>query len=230
MKKKMFILNSLFLLFVAVVAFGEVSQTTKNKSVNKSTLSLIDIIQKIEKRYSAPGFSAVFIQESTVKAMEIVDTAVGKIYVKRPGMMRWEYEKPDKQIIISNGKKIWIFREDDSQVMVGDAPSLFGDGKGASFLSDMTLLKNKFIIYFDDRKSDKYFNLKLIPKKKTYDINVVKMSVQKKTFIVDVIITINSYGDETVIKISDMKFIEKIDDDKFIFNIPEGIDILHFAK
>jgi len=25
-------------------------------------------------------------------------------------MMRWEYEKPERQVIITDGKKLWIFR------------------------------------------------------------------------------------------------------------------------
>ena len=32
--------------------------------------------------------------------MDITDTASGKAFFKRPGMMRWEYEEPDRQVIV----------------------------------------------------------------------------------------------------------------------------------
>ena len=72
--------------------------------------------------------------------------ASGKVYIKYPGMMRWEYEKPDRQIIITDADKLWIYRPEDNQVMTGKAPTFFRDGKGASFLSDIRLIRQKFDI------------------------------------------------------------------------------------
>ncbi len=108
-----------------------------NLSVFASALTLDEIIGRVEKRYMDSGFSVQFVQVSTLKAMNIEDTATGRLFVKHPGMMRWEYEKPDKQTIITDGTKLWIHRPDDNQVMIGKAPSFFGDGKGAGFLSDI---------------------------------------------------------------------------------------------
>ena len=70
-------------------------------------LSLNEIMDKVEKKYDVVDFSSYFVQESTLKAMDITDVASGSIFVKRPGMMRWEYDKPDKQTIITDGKKLW---------------------------------------------------------------------------------------------------------------------------
>ena len=54
------------------------------------------ILKELEKRYTGSQFSADFLQESTIKAMEITDFASGRVYVRYPGMMRWEYEKPER--------------------------------------------------------------------------------------------------------------------------------------
>src|SRR5512139_1321965 len=96
------------------------------------------ILKEVEKRYTATQFAADFLQESTIKAMEITDFASGRLYVRYPGMMRWEYEKPERQVIITDGQKLWIYRPQDNLVMVGGAPVFFRDGKGASFLSDIS--------------------------------------------------------------------------------------------
>ena len=76
------------------------------------------ILAGLQKRYNADGFSARFDQTSTLKAMEISDSAAGTIAVKPPGKMRWSYMAPERQIIISDGKSLWIHRPDDNQVMV----------------------------------------------------------------------------------------------------------------
>ena len=78
-----------------------------------------EILKNVEKRYAASDFSTRFYQTLTLKAMDITDNATGRAFFKRPGMMRWEYEKPDRQIIITDSDTLWIYRPDDDQVMIG---------------------------------------------------------------------------------------------------------------
>jgi outer membrane lipoprotein carrier protein len=77
-------------------------------------LALDEILNRVENRYAVAGFSARFEQVSTIPAMDITETASGRIFVKRPGMMRWEYEKPDLQTVITDGKTLWIYRPEDN--------------------------------------------------------------------------------------------------------------------
>jgi len=187
-------------------------------------------MENIEKKYSQAGFSADFNQVSTLKALDITDTASGTMIVKRPGMMRWEYEKPEKQIIISDGDKLWIYRPEDNQVLTGRAPEFFKEGKGAGFLSDMKILRKKFNISLVKNESDSFYMLKLLPNKKMFDISSIFIKVLKRNFNIVRIITYNSYEDETKIDLVDIKFKEKIDDSIFNFIIPEGIDVLQINE
>ena len=214
------------LFFETRIALCKDSFSALNLSSQESSLSLDEVISKVEERYDVPGFMARFSQESTIKDMNITDTAFGKISVKNPCMMRWEYEKPDRQIIITDGKKLWIYRPDDNQVAIGKFPSFFGDGKGAGFLSDIKLIRKKFNITFGKNRSS-YYILKLLPTDKTsLDLSVVYLSISRKTFDIVRIVTYNSYGDETGIEMSDIRFIQKPDDSMFGFEIPEGVDII----
>lgn len=189
-------------------------------------LSLDEIMDRIENRYATKGFSATFSQESTIKAMDITDTASGKLFIKPPGMMRWEYEKPDQQLIITNGKRLWVYRQDDNQVMVGTAPYFFGNGKGGGFLSDMKIIREKFNIALDDKSIGKYYVLKLVPKEKMFDISLIYLSISINTFDIVQITTYNLYDDETKIYLKNIEFKKHIDDSMFHFEIPEGADIL----
>jgi outer membrane lipoprotein carrier protein len=156
--------------------------------------------------------------------MEITDTASGRIYIKRPGMMRWEYEKPDQQIIITDGSNLWIYRPEDYQVMVGKAPSFFGEGKGASFLSDIKLIKQNFFILPGKRGRQDHYNIKLLPRKKTLDLIGIDLSISSKTFDIVEVVTTNEYGDETRITLRDFQFQPELKDTLFSFEIPPGVD------
>ena len=207
-------------------AFDPQSSLALNSQASELGPSLTEVIERVEKTYDVPGFTAHFFQESTIKAMEITDSASGKIFVKRPGMMRWEYEKPDKQIIITNGDKLWIYKPEDNQVLLGKAPAFFGDGKGAGFLADIKILRRKFSISRGDPKDDRYFNLKLVPLEKTIELAEIILAVSKKTFKVDKIVTYNLYGDENRIDLINSRFDVLPDTSLFTFTIPEGVDVL----
>ena len=216
--------------FFSQAVLGQDSSQQLNFTPPVSGLSPDDIIQKVESRYAGSGFSAFFFQASTIKAMEITDSASGKAFFKRPDKMRWEYETPDRQTIITNGNTLWIYRPEDNQVMVGKAPSFFEDGKGFSFLSDMESVKKKFYILLEKKVEDDTHVLKLLPREKTFDVSVIYLFVSTKTFEVVKIVTYNSYEDETRIEFKDIQFKRKLDESLFNFNIPEGVEVLNLDE
>jgi outer membrane lipoprotein carrier protein len=184
------------------------------------------ILGGIEKRYAGKGFRAKFFQESMLKAMMISDTAEGRLIVKRPGKMRWEYLIPDEQTIITNGKSMWIYRPADKQVMVGKAPEFFSGGKGAGFLSDIRQIRESFDVQLQKSKSPDQFRLRLLPKKPTADLADIILSVNRSDFLVQQVLTYNSYGDETRIEFSEYQFNQNPKDSLFTFIIPDGIDVV----
>ncbi|MBN1931184.1 MAG: outer membrane lipoprotein carrier protein LolA [Desulfobacterales bacterium] len=202
-----------------------------SNSIDKnSPITLNEIINKVENRYTNSGFSALFFQESTLKAMDITDTASGKIFIKRPGKMRWEYEKPENQIIITDAENLWIYRPADNQVMIGNAVNYFGDGKGGSFLSDIKLIEKNFKITFEKTDPNHNYILKLIPNEKKYDLSEIYLSISNINFDIVQIVTYNSYGDETRIQLKQLEFGQNFDDTMFSFKIPQGADIVELEE
>jgi outer membrane lipoprotein carrier protein len=202
-------------------------------AAESTNLTVDHILDRVEKKYADSKFSADFIQKSTIKAMQITDLATGKLYIKYPGMMRWEYEKPDRQIIITDADKLWIYRPEDNQVMTGNAPTFFRDGKGASFLSDIRLIRQKFDISLEQGKqgqSDLFYHLKLIPLEKTLDISTIRLMVSRQTFNVLQVTTLNFYGDETRIDLINSAFGVDLEDSLFSFKIPEGVDVIQIDE
>ncbi|MBW2219518.1 MAG: outer membrane lipoprotein carrier protein LolA [Deltaproteobacteria bacterium] len=187
--------------------------------------TLSEILDNIEKKYHNAGFKTDFIQSSILQALNITDKASGQAIFKYPGMMKWEYEKPEKQSIITDGKNLWIYRPDDNQVIVAEFPSLFGEGRRAGFLSDIGVLRKKFLI--SEEEGDKVsYKLKLIPGNKNPELSMIILHVYKKDFSVTEVVTYNEYGDETRIELKNIDFTANPDDSVFLFKIPENTDII----
>jgi len=209
-------------LLLAVLLLGLAGAASAEKSV-----STVDgLIAGIERRYHGTGIKAFFDQESTLKAMDITDTASGAVWFRRPEMMRWEYQTPERQIIVSNGVKLWIYRPEDSQVMVGDASAYFGDGRGASFLSDIRLVKTKFDVQLLESKDSGFHFVRLTPLEKSHDLASVRLTIDRTTFDIVEVVTANVYGDETRIRFNTIQYNQDLDASLFFFDIPKGVDVI----
>ncbi len=80
--------------------------------------NLSAVIDGIQKKYEQiNNFQALFTQESEVKALNKTQLAEGEVWFKKPGKMRWNYNSPNKDQIVSDGKTLWFYDEDEEQVI-----------------------------------------------------------------------------------------------------------------
>ena len=184
------------------------------------------IIAGLEARYNVPGFTADFDQESILKAMAVTDTASGRLMVRQPGKMRWEYLVPDPQTIITDGKELWVYRAQENQVLVGKAPSFFGDGKGAGFLSNIKTIRKNFRLSIEPATDPNRYRLKLVPNKSSVELMTVELDIVKKSYDLVRVTTFNVYGDETRIELKNVNFDDPPPEALFRFDVPEGADVL----
>lgn len=189
-------------------------------------LSVDQILDQVEKVYTAAGFSADFIQASTIKAMDITDSAAGKLSVKYPGKMRWVYQTPEEQIIVSDGEHLWIYRPQDNQVLRGQAATFFGDGKGAGFLSDIRKIRDDFSITLEDIRFGEFYSLVMVPRQKTWDLVRINLLVSKQDYHITQVYTYNAYEDVTRIEFSNLVFNGAMEPSLFEFKMPANVDIL----
>ena len=217
--KPMFMIMAMMLLAVACLV-------TRPPSAAAADPTIDTIIAGVEARYNVPGFTADFDQESILKAMAVTDTASGRLMVRQPGKMRWEYLVPDPQTIITDGKELWVYRPQENQVLVGKAPSFFGAGKGAGFLSNIKTVRKSFQLSLEPASEPNQYRLKLLPNKSSVELMAVELDIVKKTYDLVRITTFNVYGDETRIELKNVSFDNLPPDALFRFDVPEGADVL----
>lgn len=226
MQKLLFYLS---ILLAFAISIHPVPGLQADEPGREKPASAARIMEQLENRYGGKNFSARFKQESTLKAMDITDTASGKAWFKDPGMMRWEYKKPQSHVIITDGKTLWIYRPEDNQVVLGDATHYFGNGKGASFLADFGLLSQAFDVTLTESEQDRY-RLKMLPRKKNLDLSVIYLIIEKQSLDIKQVVTENVYGDITRIYFNDLKFDPEMKDALFNFKIPPGADVVRMGQ
>jgi outer membrane lipoprotein carrier protein len=68
-----------------------------------------ELVGRLEARYrSARTLQATFLERYTENG-RLVRVEAGTAYFKRPGKMRWEYESPEKNLFLVDGKSAWFY-------------------------------------------------------------------------------------------------------------------------
>jgi outer membrane lipoprotein carrier protein len=82
----------------------------------------------LETNRSARG---VFAQTVIARSGRKPQQSAGIFALQRPGKFRWSYEKPYKQLLVSDGNKLWSYDPDLNQVAVKKLGSAFGASPAA---------------------------------------------------------------------------------------------------
>src|SRR5262245_35165479 len=82
------------------------------------------------------SFEAVFHQQIADPRGKVTERASGRLYLQKPGRFRWEYQEPTEQLIVSDGRNLWLYDKDLEQATVksvdeslADTPALLLAGK-----------------------------------------------------------------------------------------------------
>ncbi len=82
----------------------------------------------LESNRSARG---VFTQTVIAKSGRKPQQSAGIFALQRPGKFRWSYESPYKQLLVSDGSKLWSYDPDLNQVAVKKLGTAFGASPAA---------------------------------------------------------------------------------------------------
>lgn len=86
---------------------------------------------------------ASFQQSAFNRAMNQTIEARGTLYLKKPGRLRWEYQTPTPQEIVSDGTRLWIYTAELRQVNVTASPAALA-GPAGSFLDGLGQVREHF--------------------------------------------------------------------------------------
>ena len=74
------------------------------------------IVRRLEARYrGATRLEATFLERYTENG-RLTRLEAGKVYFQRPGKMRWDYESPEKNVFVVDGKNAWFYVPADHTV------------------------------------------------------------------------------------------------------------------
>lgn len=189
-----------------------------------SAYTVEETLTALEKTYGGKSFQAHFEQTSTLAALEITETASGRVWFSHPGKMKWQYLTPERHAIFTNGEDLWIFRPEENQAMHGSAERFFTTGAGGAFLSDISLVRKNYIPTIKTITSDRLI-LVLIAKRPSPEVSSIELGVTLKDHQIVQVKTLNQHGDTTLFDFSQVKF-KSVDPVIYEFQPPKAVTVI----
>ena len=190
-----------------------------------SAEKLDTIIDELQRSYEGiQELSADFRQETFSKTMGATTIASGTVYFKKPGKMRWEYDEPAGDILISDGTTIWLFQADLNQVIMSGA-DLSGSPLARNFLAGMGSIRNDFDISLAD-DSDEHYRLALSPKTPLPSVRQLFIDIDRVSGLVSRTHILDRLGNETKVSFSTIKIEGRLDPSLFTYNPPKGVVVI----
>ena len=161
--------------------------------------------------------------KQVVKAKKrVVSNSSGNMALSRPGRFRWHTKSPMEQLVIADGKQLWVYDVELEQVTVKKQQQGLG-GTAALFLSGYDdTLTHDFDVSKRRQNNKDYYDLKAKSEKENFQ-RVKLIFADKELKGLEFY---DQLGQHTIVHLSDIKTNPKLQKNLFQFTPPRGVDVV----
>ena len=189
-----------------------------------------ELVERMQAFYEkTQDFSSDFKQDYKYKALRRTQSSTGTVIYKKPGLMRWEYQKPSARTFVLAGEKVYAYDPEAQTLSMGriDTSQL---SASVTFLFGKGRLADEFTITQGACKDCKGTLLVLDPLKTEPRFRQVRLEVDPTTAQVLKSTVVDPDGSENAISFIDLKTNVGIAADSFKLDVPDDTRVDDFTK
>jgi outer membrane lipoprotein carrier protein len=187
---------------------------------------LADVISGLQKHYAAVETVKGSFRQ-TYRAPGIKREESGSFWLKRLGLMRWEYRVPEEQLFVADGKQSYLFVPRDRQVTIQPFTASDLHSTPLEFLLGSGDIKKSFAVSweveFKPVEAGTHL-IRLVPHQKDTGYAFLVLELDARTFDLRRIAIREPAGSTTEFLLNDVSTNEKIDKSIFRFKTPKGVE------
>ncbi len=180
--------------------------------------SVRTVTGQFEQRYQAPGIDQV---ES------------GTFWMKKPGLMRWEYRLPEPKLFIADGREAVLYVPEDRQAMVRafadsdlrSTPLQFLLGRGDIRRSFRVAPETEF-----KSRAEGTVILRLKPSGSEHEYEYLVLEVDVRTHDLRRLVIRERTGNTSEFLLTDLRTNIRINDSQFRFRTPKGVEVIRLDE
>jgi outer membrane lipoprotein carrier protein len=171
-------------------------------------------------------FEAGFEQTLASGALGTGLAESGRLYLWRPGRMRWDYLEPERKVALVDGESTWLYLEEDSQLWEG---RLEDDALLATLLAGARPLDTVFdsaLLATPRRGGKGAYRLQLVPRTDDESFQHVVLTLRPPEFAIEAADVLDAAGNLMQYRFVDLRRNEGVSESVFHFEPPPGTEIV----
>jgi outer membrane lipoprotein carrier protein len=189
-----------------------------------------ELAAAVQRKYdSIKDFSADFVHMYEGGVLRKTITERGRLLVKKPGKMRWDYSAPETKQFVSDGVKMYSYIPEDKQVIVAAVPTDDEAPTPTLFLAGKGNVQRDFTPSLVDPPAGMPAGsraLKLIPKARQRDYDWLVLVLDPASLAIRGLLTVDAQGGKSSFSFTNLKENIGLADKEFAFKIPRGVDVV----
>lgn len=179
-----------------------------------------------EKLGKIQSFSAKFLQLTQDHLGNTLQSVGGFMQVAKPGKLHWQTEGIYEQLVVSDGKSLWIYDADLEQVSIKNMDNRLSETPALLLGGDVSAIDDDFIISQIPSEGSILYILQPKDTSQLFDALELRFNTLDKSQPLTEMVIRDASGQITRIEFTNVKNNPEFSDDLFVFTIPKGIDVI----
>lgn len=193
-----------------------------------------DVVKQIQSRYEkTKDLQADFVQTTKIEGFERPVTSSGRVYIKKPGRLRWDYLDPATEQIYVMQDDVKVYVPEHKQVLVGKLTQMAASNAPLELLQGAGKLDESFDIQPTTGKERGTGGIRLItllPKDKehesTRNLQRIVVEVFPKTYFLRTVSLHEISGNVATFEFSGLKPNQGLGNEVFDFKAPPDVEVV----
>jgi outer membrane lipoprotein carrier protein len=193
-----------------------------------------EVMKRLQARYEkTKDLQADFTQKTTIEGFERPMTSSGKVYIKKPGRLRWNYLEPSTEDIYVDREDVKVYVPEHKQVLVGKLTHMAASRAPLELLQGAAKLDASFDAEPTSGKGRGVGGIRLvtlIPKTREGDVHgtVQKIVVEvfPKSYFIRSLSLHEMSGNVSNFEFSSLQSNIGLDDDLFVPKFPPDVEVV----
>jgi outer membrane lipoprotein carrier protein len=209
---------------VATQGHADASQAATPQKGNLSS-----VVEQIEAAYrNTTALQTDFVQTTQYEGFDSPYISKGRLSIRRPSKMRWDYKEPSHHQIYVNGDTVIYFVPEHHQAIRSTLDREVHTPVPLMLLAGVATLSEQFSIAWEGApgKTDGAYRLRLKGKGAGAPLAPMTIEAAADTFLIRRVILHDPSGAQTTYDFSHLALNVVLDDALFVFTPPAGIEVV----
>ncbi len=152
----------------------------------------------------------------------------GKLYFKKPNLMKWEYQDPEEKVFLIKDDLFWDYNKEEKQLIKYDLSQGEQNTEVISLLSGKVSLLDNYSVELNPFPTENAntIQIKLTPKDEEFADTYLLLEIDEKTWFIQTLISFDWAGNRTEFRFSKIKTNVTLQNKTFELRVPPDVEII----